>query len=334
VTCLVVGTGLVGCYLGAAAGATTAVAGPSGTLAATAVALPVGLRRWQPELLPFARAVAGVGPILVACRSHQTPWSGLPRRARLAQNGLGQPRAPVVCFFALDRRADGVIAAVGVRPRVVMESAGRTWAGVVAAWRAAGIAVDEVADVRPAQWEKAILNATVGPLCLALAGAAATSAGPGNDGDPALLFPKKSAEKSAEKCRENRSPGSAGAVMAAVWDDARLRALCLSATAEGERIAAAAGIAIAPGLVARAERFFAAVGAHRPSVLQGPGELPWILGQILATGRRHGVAMPALAQIAARVAAVAGAAAAQPPVMGAALRAEPAGALALDPATT
>jgi hypothetical protein len=329
-TCLVVGTGLVGCYLGAAAGATTAVAGPSGTLAATKIALPVGLRRWQPDVLPFARAVAGVGPILVACRSHQTPWSGLPRRARLAQNGLGQPRPPVVCFFALDRRADGVIVAVGVRPRVVMESAGPAWSPVVAAWRAAGIAVDEVADVRPAQWEKAILNATVGPLCLALSGAAATGDGPGNDGDPAL----DRLEKSAENNRKIADSTASGAVMAAVWGDARLRALCLAATAEGERIAAAAGIAIAPGLVARAERFFAAVGAHRPSVLRGPGELPWILGQILATGRRHGVTMPALTQIAARVAAVAGDCAAQPPVMGAALRAEHAGALALDPATT
>jgi 2-dehydropantoate 2-reductase len=176
---------------------------------------------------------------------------------------------------------------------------------VVAAWRSAGIAVDEVADVRPAQWEKAILNATVGPLCLALAHDDGARVAGGGDAD------------------------APSGVMAAVWSDARMRAQVLAATAEGERVAAAAGIAVAPGMVGRAERFFAAVGAHRPSVLRDAGELPWILGQILATGRRHGVPMPALAAISARVAAVAGPGAVLPPVPSPALLADTAGTLAV-----
>jgi ketopantoate reductase len=159
---------------------------------------------------------------------------------------------------------------------------------VAAAWRAAGITVEEVADIRPAQWEKTILNATVGPLCLALAAPGAAS-GNGRHG-----------------------PGDQS-LMAAVWSNPRLRGLCLEATREGGRIAAAAGIAIAPGLAERAESFFAAVGAHRPSVLRDPGELPWVLGHLRAAAAAAGVPIPALDAIAAQVAAVAGPQAVLPP---------------------
>jgi ketopantoate reductase len=69
--------------------------------------------------------------------------------------------------MAIDRCADGTITSVGVTPRLVVGPLAAIWQPVLQAWRTAGIVVEEVADARPAQWEKTILNATVGPLCLA-----------------------------------------------------------------------------------------------------------------------------------------------------------------------
>jgi 2-dehydropantoate 2-reductase len=91
----------------------------------------------------------------------------LPVSALAAQNGLGQPRPVIACFFALDRDDAGIVRTVGPPPRVVLADPGPSWTEVLARWSAAGITVELAADPRPAQWEKAILNATVGPLCLA-----------------------------------------------------------------------------------------------------------------------------------------------------------------------
>jgi hypothetical protein len=157
-----VGPGLVGSYLGAAAGIAVAVPGPSGRIRAGRVRLPAGESRFAPTLVPLT---AVRGPVLVACRAHRTPWAQLPGEVLAAQNGLGHTVPVAVCFLAVDE-ADGVIAATGPTPRIVLARDPR-WAGLAAAWRGAGLTVDEVADVRPAQWEKCILNATVGPLCLA-----------------------------------------------------------------------------------------------------------------------------------------------------------------------
>jgi 2-dehydropantoate 2-reductase len=254
---LVFGAGLVGSYLGAAGGAAWARRrhGP----VRAAVRLPAGLRTWAP-----AAAAPAHAPVLIATRIHQTPWDGLPADALAAQNGIGQPGAVAVCFLALDRAADGTIASV-VPPRIVVGPLAPAWSPVLAAWRDAGLAVEQVADPAPAQWEKTILNASVGPLCL-----------------------------------------GTGLGMGAVWADPGLRALVLAATAEGARIAAAAGVAIAPGLEARAAAFFDRAGAHRPSVLADPGELPWILGALLARAAALGVAAPALAAIEARCAVAGG----------------------------
>ncbi len=105
---------------------------------------------------------------MIAMRCHHTPWHDLPQAPLLAaQNGLGQPCPVLVCFFGVDRRADGVIAATAVRPHVVIGQPTDPWLAVLEEWRAAGLQVDVVEDIRPMQWEKAILNATVGPLCLA-----------------------------------------------------------------------------------------------------------------------------------------------------------------------
>jgi ketopantoate reductase len=89
--------------------------------------------------------------------------------------------------------------------------------------------------------------------------------------------------------------------MGEVWADESLRALTVAATREGVAIAAAAGVAIAPGAIDRACEFFGQVGAHRPSVLRDDGELPHVLGHILAAARRHGVSAPALGSIQERV---------------------------------
>lgn len=199
----------------------------------------------------IARATS---PALVATRVHQTHWDHLPADSLAAQNGLGQPIPVVVCFMAIDRTAAGAITSVGVTPRLVVGPVSAGWRPVLTAWRAAGLQVEEVADVLPAQWEKAILNATVGPLCRAT-----------------------------------------GLSMAAVWADVALRALVLTATAEGETIAQAQGVRLVPGVVERAAEFFARVGNHQPSAVRDPGELPSILGHLLRCA--PGPA-PALAKIA------------------------------------
>jgi 2-dehydropantoate 2-reductase len=163
-TCGVFGPGLVGSFLGAAAGATWTVAGASGLPRATLVRLADGVRHWTPQVIAAPRA--GL-PLLVTTRVHQTPWATLPAEVLAAQNGLGQPRPVATCVFAVDLDEDGVLHATGPAPRVVVGPLSAAWSPVLAAWEHAGIRVERVADPRGAQWEKAVLNATVGPLCLA-----------------------------------------------------------------------------------------------------------------------------------------------------------------------
>jgi hypothetical protein len=259
-TCCVFGPGLVGSFLGAAAGSALAIPGPSGAVTATTIILAGRTLTWRPRLARLdelaAELAAGL-PLLVASRVHQTPWHRLPGAARAAQNGLGQPRPVVTCFFAIDRAPDGALSATGPSPRVVVSQADRRWSPVFAAWRAHGLEVEVCADPRPAQWEKTVLNATVGPLCL-----------------------------------------GTGLSMGAVWADDRLRQLALDATAEGDGLARACGVDCPPGMVARAQAFFSQVGAHRPSLLDDPGELPWVLGRLLAYARDRAVPVPQLQRIA------------------------------------
>ncbi len=273
-TCCVFGPGLVGSFLGAAAGSALAIAGPSGAVRAHSIALAGQRIAWQPRLVRLEEVTSELAaglPLLVAARVHQTPWELLPAAARAAQNGLGQPRAVVTCFFAVDRAADGVLSATGPAPRVVVSTADGGWAAVFAAWQARGLSVEECADPRPAQWEKTVLNATVGPLCLAT-----------------------------------------GLSMGAVWADLPLRRLVLDATAEGDELARSCGVASTPGMVERAQTFFAQVGAHRPSLLSDPGELPWVLGSLLDHAQRCQRAVPHLQRIADLVAAKLGRKLAQP----------------------
>lgn len=164
-TCGVFGPGLVGCFLGAAAGAPWVIAGSSGRPRANLVRLG-GERvvQWTPRVL--AKPTTEL-PLLVATRVHRTPWASLPAEVLAAQNGLGQPRPVATCMFAVDLDADGVLHATGPRPRVIVGPLSSVWYPVLGAWEAAGILVERVADPRGPQWEKAVLNATVGPLCLA-----------------------------------------------------------------------------------------------------------------------------------------------------------------------
>ena len=258
---VVFGPGLVGAFLGAAAGATHSVARPGSRPLARRVRLPAHADHvtWRPRGTTLAGLDAHAA-VLIATSIPDTPWGALPADALAAQNGLGQPRAVVTCFLALDVGPDGAVRHVGPPPRLVLADPGPTWAETIAAWRAAGLTVEVVADPRPAQWEKAILNTTVGPLCLAT-----------------------------------------GLGMGEVWADPALRALTMAGTDEGIAIARANGIAVDDGLAARAAAFFAQVGDHRPSLLKHAGELPWVLGQFQRAGQRAGLASPALERIAGLV---------------------------------
>lgn len=162
---VVVGPGLVGSYLGAAGGARWTVPGPSGRPAAHRVRVAGGTVVWHPATIALGEVAA---PHLVATRIGDTPWSRLPDACLCAQNGLGQPQPAMALFLAIDRDRDGRLRTRPHRPRVVLEPpASPDWLPALAAWRRAGIRVEVVADARPARWEKLILNATVGPLCLA-----------------------------------------------------------------------------------------------------------------------------------------------------------------------
>lgn len=160
----VFGAGLLGSFLGAAGQAAWANRRRPGGISEI-VQLPGGQVRWSPADSALTPAST---PTLLAMRCHHAPWHDLPQAPLLAaQNGLGQPCPVVVCFFGVDRRPDGTIAATAARPSLVIGRPADPWLAVLAAWRAAGLQVDVVDDLRPAQWEKAILNATVGPLCRA-----------------------------------------------------------------------------------------------------------------------------------------------------------------------
>lgn len=249
----ILGPGLVGSFLGAIAGADTAIAGPSGRVRALRAHAPGGRYRWAPRLLDEIDPGA---PTLVTTRSPDTPWTSLGTNCLVVQNGLGQPRPTLACFLAVDLRADGSVGWTGPRPRICLERPHASWEPTLAAWADAGIAIEVLDDAEPARWEKAILNATVGPLCLA-----------------------------------------SGLGMAAVWADPELRRLSLEATAEGDAIAAAEGITLPAGLLERSEAFFSQAGGHRPSLLDDPRELHWVVDVLLEAALRHGVATPALAEI-------------------------------------
>ncbi len=257
-SCGIFGPGLVGSFLGAAAGAPWVIAGASGRPRASLVRLAGTVRGWNPTVL---RQPPNDLPLLIATRIHHTPWTNLPADALAAQNGLGQPRQVATCIFAVDVDEHGVLHATGPRPRVVVGPLAAAWSPMLKAWEKAGIQVERVANPRAAQWEKTVLNATVGPLCL-----------------------------------------GTGRTMAAVWADAQLRQLTMDATHEGEALAHAAGICVAPGMAERAALFFAAVGDHHPSVVRDAGELPWVLGALLNAAKRYHLHAPALQHIAALVA--------------------------------
>jgi ketopantoate reductase len=165
----------------------------------------------------------------------------------------------VTAFLAVDLDAQGRVHATGPTPRLVLRDPGPRYHGLLSTWRSAGIQVDvvEPQQALAARWEKVILNATVGPLCLAR-----------------------------------------GWSMAAVWATPETRALVEAASAEGCAVADACGIHLQHGVLDRAAVFFAATGAHRPSTVQGPSELPWILGYLLHRAQEHGVDTPALTAIA------------------------------------
>lgn len=257
-TCTILGPGLVGCYLGAAAGAGSMVVGPSGRIRSDQVRLPAGLRSWRPRQIALADRDPST-PLLVCSRAHRTPWAQLPGKALCAQNGLGQPRPVAVCFFAVDL-TEGVIHATGAAPRIVVGPLPAGWIPVLDAWRSAGLIVDQVADARAAQWEKAVLNATVGPLCVAT-----------GQGMAAVW---------RDHCDLVLDATSEGL-----------------AIAEAE-LAALGAPGIHDGALDRAAAFFAAVGDHRPSAVVDHGELPWLFGPLADAARRHGLPARSLDLIA------------------------------------
>ena len=256
-TCTILGPGLVGCYLGAAADAATVVVGPSDRIKSDLVRLPAGLRSWRPRLVALADCDPST-PLLVCSRAHLTPWVQLPGQALCAQNGLGQPRPVAVCFFAVDLTG-GMIHATGTDPRIVVGPLPAAWSPVLSAWRSAGLIVEQVADVSAARWEKAVLNATVGPLCVA------TGLG------------------MAAVWRDHR--------------DLVLGATAEGLAIAAAELAAIGAPGIADGALDRAAAFFAAVGDHRPSAVVDRGELPWLFGPLAVASRRHGIPAPSLETI-------------------------------------
>lgn len=256
-TCAILGPGLVGCYLGAAANAESVTVGPSGRIKSDLVRLASGTRRWLPRPIRLIDLESSI-PLLVCSRAHLTPWAQLPGKALCAQNGLGQPRPVAVCFFAVDL-TDGVIHATGTDPRIVVGPLPAAWIPVLSAWRSAGLIVDQVADARAAQWEKAVLNATVGPLCVA------TGLG------------------MAAVWRDHR--------------DLVLSATAEGLAIASAELAALGAPGIPDGALDRAAAFFAAVGNHRPSAVVDHGELPWLFGPLAEAGRHHGIPAPSLEKI-------------------------------------
>jgi ketopantoate reductase len=161
-TCTVVGPGLVGCFLGAAAGSQQVITSARGQIRAQRVRLANGVREWEPQRVTTAQPDI---PLLITCRVHQANWAHYPTDCLVAQNGIGQPRPVAVCFFALDVD-QGVLHSTGPQPRLALQNPGKKWHSVMNAWENAGIIIEIISDIRVAQWEKVILNATVGPLCL------------------------------------------------------------------------------------------------------------------------------------------------------------------------
>ena len=89
--------------------------------------------------------------------------TGSPRE--MASGKAAQCWCVFVPSIAISR---AVISSSEETPRLIIASSQRDrWRDVITAWQAQGIEVLAVDDVRPYQWEKAILNATLGPLCLA-----------------------------------------------------------------------------------------------------------------------------------------------------------------------
>jgi len=159
----IVGPGLVGSWLGAAAGAARAVPAPGSRPRARCALLPHGRRVvWEPDLIDEPDD----DPQLVCTRVPDTPWERLGGDALLCQNGLGQPLPCIAAFFAVDLEADGTVRCHTSDPRVVVGDHGPGWEPVFRAWEAAGIAVERVEDLGGPRWDKLVLNATVGPLCL------------------------------------------------------------------------------------------------------------------------------------------------------------------------
>ena len=163
-TFYVFGAGLVGSYLGALGGAQQAMRRHAAVINERIRAVGHTIS-WHPESLGH---LPEDGPLLVATRCHQTPWKRVRPGWLAAQNGIGQTCPVMVCFCAIDRAADGSIFHCSQQqPRLVLAKHQPMWTAAIEHWRAHGILVEEVADVTPYQWEKAILNATLGPLCLA-----------------------------------------------------------------------------------------------------------------------------------------------------------------------
>lgn len=250
-----IGPGLVGCWLGILGGLDRVIPGRSGRLRGVAALAPDGCElHWRPGLTQTS-----AGPALICTRIPDTPQTR-PAGSLAVQNGLSQACPVGVLLGAIDQDHQGRLHATGPAPRLVLPPLAPAWTPLLSAWRRRGVEVQAVADTAPARWEKCILNATVGPLCLAT-----------------------------------------GCTMAQVWR--RERALVFAATAEGADIARASGIALPPGLTDRAARFFDAVGAHRPSVLDDPRELDGVLGPLLAAAAQTGLPSVALGTIRERCAA-------------------------------
>ncbi len=159
----VYGPGMVGSFLGALAGAERVVCGPSGRIRASTAQIQDRRYTWSPQ----SCVVPDPNDLLLICtRVHTSVPIAEEASSLFVHNGLHDKQMAALCFFAVDVCEERV-RLTGSQNRIVLPTLPEQWAPVIQAWQQAGLHVEQVANTQTAMWEKLILNATVGPLCLA-----------------------------------------------------------------------------------------------------------------------------------------------------------------------
>lgn len=104
--------------------------------------------------------------LIIDCRPATSLCKGSSRVLRVC-NGLPDWHQGIATL-AVDKAAgDGHLRLLSPAPRLDLPRLDPVWAPVINRWRTAGLTVVQHNDLAPWRWGKAILNASLGPLCLA-----------------------------------------------------------------------------------------------------------------------------------------------------------------------